>query len=238
MPKQSMFSDCQTCLIRNEASRLMAQLDASDSHGPEHILTVESMALDFAAQSKQAHDPSLVSVLALLHDADDAKLTEQPNAMEHARSILDGAGASNEQIYAITGELCRFGYRNRLNGLTPKTFEGSLVSDADMCQVMGLSGILRLTAYNLLTLHVPFFDPEQWPREHGTPDEYQKQHASTVVNHLFEKVLRLPDKMLTDPGKQEACLRFSRTVGFLQQFFIEQNVPQWSAYLESFLSQC
>ena len=52
---------------------------------------------------------------------------------------------------------------------------------------------------------------------------------------MFEKLLRLKDFMLTDSGKKEALERHHIMVEFLYHFFEEEDVPEWTEYLDHFL---
>ena len=53
-------------------------------------------------------------------------------------------------------------------------------------------------------------------------EEYKKSDAPTI-NHFYEKLLLLKDKMNTETGKQIAEERHVYMEGFLQQFFDEWN---------------
>ena len=67
--------------------------------------------------------------------------------------------------------------------------------------------------------------------------DYIAQKTGTVVTHMFEKSLKLKDMMLTDSGKREAVKRHHIMVEFLYHFFEEENVPEWTHYLNNYLKE-
>ena len=69
-------------------------------------------------------------------------------------------------------------------------------------------------------------------------DEYAQSGASSPsINHFFEKLLRIRDFCLTVPGQAEANRRHQIMVDFLDQYFIENNVPAWRDLLQKFRGQ-
>lgn len=68
-----------------------------------------------------------------------------------------------------------------------------------------------------------------------TADTYTSKCADTSVCHLFEKILKLKNLMLTDSGKKEAEARNQIIVDFLYHLFDEENAPEWTEYLDNYL---
>ena len=64
---------------------------------------------------------------------------------------------------------------------------------------------------------------------------YGKKCSDTAVCHMFEKVLRLQNLMLTTSGKRVASERSDFVVNFLFQLFKEENATNWEQYLKMFL---
>ncbi len=128
--------------------------------------------------------------------------------------------------------LNNIGYSNRLKGYCPTTLEGRIVSDADMCDILGAKGILRIYMYHTKNKS-PFFDRNTFPIENITAKKYKKC-ADSGVCHIFEKVLKLKDLMLTKSGKEEAESRHQFTIDFLYHLFEEENVPEWIEYLDNY----
>ena len=134
----------------------------------------------------------------------------------------------------VLSELSNFGYSKALKGIRPKTIEGMIVSDADMCDCLGITGILRIYKYGLKN-GKPFFDKDIFPIENITADEYNSRCANSSVCHIFEKILKLKYLMMTDSGKEEAINRHKIVVDVLYHLFNEENVPEWKEYLDSYI---
>lgn len=218
--------------LREEAVALMEKLDAHEDgtvHGPEHILAVEKLALRFAKESGEPFDESLVSAIALLHDVDDYKLTG--GSTDNARDLLTAVGVPDWAIDLVSRETKCLGYSKRRSGKRLETKEAAFVSDADMCEAMGATGIVRL-AQHATVRKEPFFDRTLWPRENLSVEEYRRQYAASSVNHMFEKCLWLTEYMLTEPGKKEADTRQAGMISFLKMLFREQQTYDWMKYLE------
>ena len=125
-------------------------------------------------------------------------------------------------------------YRKRLQGCVPTTIEGKVVSDADMCDALGAHGILRDYEY-VINYGNPFFDKNVFPFESRTQDKSLEKCADNAICHMFDKILKLKNLMLTESGKKEAVSRHQFVVDFLFHFFDEEDVPEWTEYLKTYL---
>jgi uncharacterized protein len=136
----------------------------------------------------------------------------------------------------VLSELERIGYSKALKGVRPQSLEGQIVSDADMCDALGVHGVLRTFMYSLQT-GFPFFDAKIFPLENMNYEQYTNHSAASSINHLFEKVLLLKDFMLTPSGKKEAQKRHEIVVDLLKHYFEEEENSTWSRYLQDFLER-
>ena len=203
-------------------------------HGMEHINRVLKMSLDFAEKEKANKD--VVSLIALLHDVDDHKLFGKENAenLTNARKILNECNIEESIQEQVINALDSIGYSKRLKGKCPTSLEGKIVSDADMCDALGVTGILRTYAYNIKHDN-PFFDRNSFPILDMNAEEYSNKTVSTSVNHIFEKILKLKGLMLTDSGKDLANKREQIVIDFLYNLFMEEDAPEWTEYLNNYL---
>lgn len=218
-------------VVRKEVTGLLG--NEASGHGFDHAERVERLALSFA--EKENADETLVSLIALLHDADDYKLFGARNAEElpNARCILALAGTEEKTTEKVISEIKRIGYSKALGSIRPETTEGKCVSDADMCDALGANGILRAYAYG--TAHGrPFFVPGSHARETLSAEEYRNGGTSSGIDHMFEKILRLKGYMLTSAGRAEAELRHRATAAFLDELFREENAEELRKKLLSF----
>lgn len=210
---------------------VIALLGADNSgHGADHIDRVVSLSLKFA--EKEGADKSITELIALLHDVDDYKLfgSESAADLPNARRIMKGHDISEEIQSRVLSEISRIGFNRSLCGIRPVTIEGKIVSDADMCDALGVNGIIRAYRYSIKD-GKPFFDRNAFPLEYMTPEIYKSHDADSTVCHIFEKILKLKDLMLTDSGRSEALSRHEITVQILRHLFEEENATEWIEYL-------
>ena len=198
----------------------------NSGHGNDHISRVLKMSLKFS--EKENANKEVVSLIALLHDVDDYKLVGEENskAQTNTKRILDEVSVSKEIKEHVFSELQSIGYSNLLKGNRPKTIEGQIVSDADMCDTLGANGILRVFTYSKKN-GKEFFNKNIFPIEDIDADKYTRKCADTSVCHIFEKVLRLKKFMFTSSGKEEATYREKITIDFLYHLFEEEDASDW-----------
>lgn len=220
--------------VRKQVCKL---LDKDNSgHGMEHIERVLKLSLNFA-EAENANKET-VSLIALLHDVDDYKLfgAECADNLTNAKKILEQSSIENDVKEQVLNSIKTIGYSKRLKGVSPTTLEGMIVSDADMCDSIGATGILRSYQYNLAHGNL-FFDKNIYPTLNMSANDYMAKKDGTVVTHMFEKLFKLKDLMLTKPGKKEAMERHKIMVDFLRHFFEEENTSEWNNYLNNYLNE-
>lgn len=208
----------------------------NSGHGIEHINRVLELSLKFA-EAENA-DKDIVALIALLHDVDDYKLfgMECAENLTNAKKIMNNCNIDKSVQEQVCLALKNIGYSKRLKGCCPTTIEGKIVSDADMCDALGANGILRVYTYSIKNDR-PFFNRNIFPIENVSADKYTKRCADSSVCHMFEKILKLKDLMLTDIGKKEAIDRHQIVVDFLYHLFSEEDAPEWTEYLDSYLKK-
>lgn len=217
----------------NEVKKQVYELLNKDNsgHGNDHIDRVLDLSLKFA--QKETANTDVVELIALLHDVDDYKLFGEENAenLTNAKSIMNKANVPNDIQNQVLASLKCIGYSKLLKGFRPTTIEGKIVSDADMCDALGVNGVLRVYKYSMKN-GKPFFDKNVFPIEDMTADKYTRKCADSSVCHIFEKILKLKDLMMTESGKQEAQERHQIIVDILYHLFEEENTPEWTEYLK------
>lgn len=222
-------------MIDNVKQEVIKLLDKDNSgHGMNHINRVLDLSLKFA--EKENANAQVVALIALLHDVDDYKLFGMENAEKliNARRIMDNCNVDKDIQEQVCDALNNIGYSKRLKGHCPTTLEGKIVSDADMCDALGANGILRVYTYSMKN-GKPFFDRNIFPIEDMNAEKYTRKCADSSVCHIFEKILKLKDLMLTDSGKEESKNRHQIVVDFLYHLFNEENALEWTEYLNNYL---
>lgn len=223
-------------MIEKVKEQVYKLLDKDNSgHGTDHINRVLELSLKFA--EKENANKEVVSLIALLHDVDDYKLFGVENAenLTNARLIMKNARVADNIQKQVLSALKCIGYSNLLKGFRPETLEGKIVSDADMCDALGVTGVLRVYKYSMKN-NKPFFDRNIFPIENITADQYTSKCADSSVCHIFEKILKLKDLMMTNIGSKEAKERHQIIVDILYHLFEEENAPEWKEYLDKYLN--
>jgi uncharacterized protein len=99
------------------------------------------------------------------------------------------------------------------------TREGMVVQDADRLDALGAIGIARAFAYGGHKGR-PLHDPEARPQLHASFEQYQASQGSTI-NHFYEKLLLLQDRINTDAARAIARQRTAYMRAYLDEFLRE-----------------
>ena len=202
-------------------------------HDFSHVSRVLELSLKFSKNENV--DLQIVSLIALLHDVDDYKLFGKDNSesLNNARKIMIHCGVSEDIQETVCNNISKIGYRKRLKGYLPDKIKKKIVSDADMCDALGATGILRVNDY-VKSHGREFFSKESSPSTDNS-EIIAMACSDTAVCHIFEKLLKLKNMMLTKAGKKEAKKRDQIVVDFLYHLFEEENAIEWTNYLNKFL---
>ncbi|HRC26455.1 MAG TPA: HD domain-containing protein [Alphaproteobacteria bacterium] len=180
----------------------------------------------------------LVELAALLHDVDDPKVTggSASTPLENASTFLRKVGADQHLIHSVCRIIDVIGYRKSVRKNALKTLEDQIVSDADRLDAMGAIGIARCFVFTGATGR-PMFKTDLPPRDVLDESAYadRARPDNTAINHFFDKLLRLKERMATKTGHRMARERHETMVSFLRTFFREQDLPEWEKRLERFL---
>ena len=221
--------------IKKSVSELFS--NGFGGHDDKHIFRVYNLAMDFCNEIPEANR-DLVAVSALLHDCDDYKLFGEENtkSLTNTHRILAGSGFDEVFINKCISIVKTIGYSKRLSGIIPDCIEGKIVSDADMADATGLTGIIRCIEYRAYRSKggEPFFDPDCLPMQLDA-EKYKQTKWCPVVNHFFDKLFLLRDMALTEPGRQCIKKRHETIFNFLKTYFEEVNAPQvWKDLLAQY----
>lgn len=208
----------------------------NSGHGFDHIKRVLELSLKFAKNENA--DENVVALIALLHDVDDYKLfgIENEKSLTNAKRIMEKANITVSVQEKVISAIKSMGYSKTLKGIRPNSIEGKIVSDADMCDALGVNGILRAYKYSIKT-NKPFFDRNHFPIENIDATTYRTKDSDSSVCHIFEKILKLKSLMLTESGKKEAIKRDKIVIDILYHLFDEENELEWKQYLYNYLEK-
>ncbi|MCM3599877.1 HD domain-containing protein [Robertmurraya korlensis] len=192
----------------------------STGHDWFHIDRVRNMALQIHEKEKVG-DPFIIELAALLHDISDEKLhiskEEGEKKLTSFLSQLPLDEWKKNHIKEIIETISFKGGNNR--NIT--TIEAAIVQDADRLDAIGAIGIARAFAYGGKKGQ-PIYDPTITVRSSMTNEEYRKGHSSSI-NHFYEKLLKLKEKMNTKSGSEIAERRHAYMEDFLHEFYNDWN---------------
>ncbi|MCX6789650.1 MAG: HD domain-containing protein [Candidatus Gribaldobacteria bacterium] len=186
-----------------------------------HIYRVLATAKNIGQQEKA--DMLVVELAALLHDIADWKFHEGDDTVgpKLAREILTKHQIASEVVEQVGEIIEKLSFKGAGVASQMPTIEGKVVQDADRLDAMGAIGVARAFAYGGHAGR-PLYDPDNKPVMHQTKEDYYKAKSQgTSINHFYEKLLLLKDRMNTEAGKKLAQGRHKFLQTYLDQFFQE-----------------
>ena len=214
------FISIQMILINNTILFVKKQLeDAEGGHDWFHIERVFKNALLIA--ENEDCNVTVVKLGALLHDIADSKFHDGDEKIgpKTARIFLESQNVSEDIISHVIAIIENISFKG---GNFEKKFnskELEIVQDADRLDAIGAIGIARTFNYGGFK-NRPLHNPNIQPNLNMSKEEY-KNSESPTLNHFYEKLLLLKDKMNTETGKKIAQKRHDFMITFLAQFYTE-----------------
>lgn len=194
---------------------------AEGGHDFFHVERVYKNALLIAKDENV--DEFVVSLGALLHDIADSKFHNGDETVgpQKARTFLQSQQVSEEHIIHVENIITNISFKGGNFKQNFKSLELDVIQDADRLDAIGAIGIARCFNYGGFK-NRELYNPEIPPNLKMTKEEYKKSTAPTI-NHFYEKLLLLKDKMNTTTGKAIAKERHAYMEMFLNQFYNEWN---------------
>ncbi len=193
--------------------------NAEAGHDWFHIERVFKNAL-LIAQHEEC-DIEIVKLGALLHDIADSKFNggDETIGPRIAREFLESQKIAESKIQHVVAIIENISFKG---GNFEKKFnskELEIVQDADRLDAIGAIGIARTFNYGGFK-NRQLYNPNIPPKMNMSKEEYKNSEAPTL-NHFYEKLLLLKDKMNTKTGKELAVDRHRFMENFLAQFYAE-----------------
>ena len=207
----------------NKIAKSVEELCQHDSSGHDwwHIYRVWNLAKLLG--KKEEVDLHLVELAALLHDLDDWKLSDKNQEnLPNARRLLAENNVSKDILEKVVVIINEVSYKGAGVETRPTSTEAMVVQDADRLDAIGAIGIARTFAYGGFK-NQPLHMPNVKPTFHKDFEEYKNTRTSTI-NHFYEKLLLLKDRLNTDTAKELAIQRHRFMEQFLKQFYSEWNL--------------
>lgn len=197
--------------------------DAEGGHDWFHIERVFKNAKKIA--SFEEVDEFVVALGALLHDIADYKFHDGDESLgpKRARKFLEEQQVPEDVISHVENIIKWISFKGGNEKQQFRSPELDVVQDADRLDALGAIGIARTFNYGGFKGRA-IFDPSIPPNLNMSKEEYKASTAPTV-NHFYEKLFLLKDRMNTKTGKKLAEERHKFMEDFLKEFYKEWGLP-------------
>ena len=209
-------------LIINKSKEFVKEKLYGEGSGHDwyHIERVYNLSKYLA--KKENADFFIVEMTALLHDIDDWKFSSNNTTdTTTTENFLKSSGVTEEDLIKIIKIIKTMSFKGGVVDSSQDTIEGKVVQDADRLDAIGAIGIARTFAYGGSKNRV-IYDPNIKPINFNSLDEVKSSDNHTI-NHFYEKLLKLKDRMNTKSAKEIAIARHKYMEEFLNEFYYEWN---------------
>lgn len=212
--------DANDRLIAAAADHIRTLLGGDSSgHDWWHVWRVWQNARRLAAA--EGADPLVSQLGALLHDIADWKFHEgdEEAGPRAAARWLDEHHVPASVRDHVCAVIASVSFKGAGVATPVASLEAAVVQDADRLDAIGALGIARAFAFGGTRGRL-LYDPDHPPSLHASFAEYKK-NAGPTLNHFYEKLVLLKDRMQTATGRQWAESRHAYMERFMQQFLAE-----------------
>jgi uncharacterized protein len=217
-----MIAENSNQIIQHTIVFVKKQLEnAEGGHDWFHMERVYKNALLIASQEKV--NSLIVALGALLHDIADSKFHNGDETIgpHLAGEFLETQHLSEETKTHVIQIIKNISFKGGNHTQEFHSKELEVVQDADRLDALGAIGIARTFNYGGFKNRA-LFNPNIQPDLQMTPAQYKASEAPTI-NHFYEKLLLLKDRMNTETGRKIAQERHQYMEAFLKQFYAEWN---------------
>jgi uncharacterized protein len=192
---------------------------AEGGHDWWHIQRVHNTAKQIAEEENA--DLLVVELGALLHDIADPKFHDGNEDLgpEITQNFLQTLKVHQETIDHVINIIRHISYSNGYQEQQFNSLELQVTQDADRLDAIGAIGIARAFNYGGFKGR-EIYNPTIPPQEYKSKEGYRSS-ISPTLNHFYEKLLLLKDKMNTSTGKRKAQQRHAFMESYLDQFYLE-----------------
>lgn len=193
--------------------------NAEGGHDWWHIHRVWTNA-KLIAQTENA-DLLTIELAALLHDIADSKFNDGDEEIgpRIAGEFLQSIAVDAEVIQHVQQIIRYMSFKSGFDKPEFNSKELQIVQDADRLDAIGAIGIARAFNYGGFKGR-ELYNPDIKPDPNQSKEAYKNSTAPTI-NHFYEKLLLLKDKMNTETGKNLAAQRHQFMEDYLKQFYAE-----------------
>lgn len=211
-------------IIKKTEEFVKNKMKGDPGHDWSHVNRVRNVALHLGKKEKA--DLFIVELASILHDVADHKFYggDDKIGSKTATKWLNKIKVDEKVIEHICHIIDEVSFKGAGVKYKMKTIEGKVVQDADKLDAIGAIGVARTFSYGG-HFNVPMYIPEKKPVFHTSFAQYKKNSESTI-NHFYEKLLLLKDRMHTKSARKIAQKRHKFMELYLKEFFKECKFPE------------
>ena len=207
-------------LVDRVAQHIQAKFAGEGSgHDWHHINRVRRLAKRIATAEGANQD--VAELAALVHDIADWKFHNGDDSVgpREAERLLSEEGAAPDVIEQVVEIVRTISFKGAGVVTAMKALEGCCVQDADRLDAIGAIGIARCFAYGGHAGR-SMYDPDEAPVMHATAEAYKASKGHSL-NHFYEKLFLLKDRMNTATGRAMSEERHLYMEEFVRRFLEE-----------------
>ena len=191
----------------------------ASGHDWFHIKRVVNLAKKIS--KKEGGDIFKIELIALLHDVADYKLNngDEKLGLLKVSNFLTSIDVEQQLKEEILFDISHISYMGAGVEQQELSLEGRIVQDADRIDAIGAIGIARTFAYGGNKNRM-MYDPASKPELHTNFEKYKSSTAPTI-NHFYEKLLLLKNRLNTPAAVELSNERHQFMEDFLEQFYKE-----------------
>src|SRR3989344_4641841 len=206
-------------IIKKTEEFVKTKMKGDPGHDWSHVNRVRNMAVYLGKKEKA--DLFIVELASILHDVADHKFYggDDKIGSKTATQWLNKIKVNQKVIEHVCHIIDEVSFKGAGVKYAMKTIEGKVVQDADKLDAIGAIGVARTFSYGG-HFNVPMYLPGVKPTMHTSFAQYKKKSASTI-NHFYEKLLLLKDRMHTKTARKIARQRHKFMEQYLKEFYGE-----------------
>jgi uncharacterized protein len=206
-------------IIKKTEEFVKKTMKGDPGHDWSHVNRVRNMALYIARKEKA--NVFIVELAAILHDVADHKFYKGDDKIgpRTAMKWLENFKLDQRMIQEIAEIISEVSFKGAKVKYKMKSLAGKIVQDSDKLDALGAIGVARTFSYGGY-FGVPMYLPSVKPTIHTSFEQYKKNAASTI-NHFYEKLLLLKDRMHTRAARKIAQRRHKFMETYLKEFYSE-----------------
>jgi len=214
-----MKSNKNKLLVKSTAKFVEEKMRGeATGHDWWHVYRVWRMARRLAKNYKET-DMLVLELGALLHDIEDWKFSGSVEASGNVAEQWLKSKCDSATIEKVKKAISEVTFKGAGVDTRPTTLEGMIIQDADRLDAIGALGIARAFSYGGAKGR-EIYNPLLKPIFHKNFKQYKNSKGHTI-NHFYEKLFLLKDRMNTKAAKDLATKRYKIMKKYLGEFFKE-----------------